>query len=630
MSRQASFLNTIRESPVDALGGSQISLIDHTQTVDRQDGNSDAERTNSEAASASTPGIERTPSQVPLYKKLTSNSLNLPDTVRQQIAKQKYAKYDRDRYDLDDHSEAGSAHAPLEGDVASSAQASYLERSRAKAKGFIKRKRGLGKGKHEQDSALDILYENQRGTFFFGIPRYSSNSLLPSDPKPWQNAQLRTSPVDIRNAQVPDPNWEWVWPSWYVDMSRDVDEEGWEYSFMFKAGFNWHGNHPWMHSFVRRRRWIRMRKRKDTSLHLTKNKAHELTPEYFTIHPKTIRTGDDRESKIRGNDLTRLRLKREEEQDIANVEITDIASLLRVLKRSAVDREKLVAVRKFVTGSGEELYYLSQRMPEIMALFIYQSSRRQLLSELASHHDEAQNELDDLRKHAHADHEDAQNQHDIAVRHAENLLHAVEAADEQVQTLEYWSDVKDMAQHDELPRSDEWRQRINGGKDVNGHPQEAFATKQKASGKMPELHSHPEHSITENDSTTVPSKRSSVWFDSQSQTNTKSPTTEDSSDTELDRYITAAESASEISSPESKGRTKGQRGRDRMISLDGVLEREAVQDKDEHENENHDDAAATRSHNATADRAPELTRTSSALKSTGLEAVPPDAIVGDD
>nr|POE56398.1 meiotically up-regulated gene 65 protein [Quercus suber] len=612
MSRQASFLNTIRESPVDALDGSQISLIDHTKTVDRQDGNSDAERNDSGAVSASTPRIERTPSQTPLYKKLTSNSLNLPDTVRQQIAKQKYAKYDRDRYDLDDASEAGSAHAPLEGELALSTQTSYLERSRAKAKGIMRRKRGLGKGKHENDTALDILYENQRGAFFFGIPRYSSSGLLPSDPKAWQNAQLRTSPVDIRNAQVPDPNWEWVWPSWYVDMSRDVDEEGWEYSFMFKAGFNWHGNHPWMHSFVRRRRWIRLRRRKDTSHHLTKNKAHELTPEYFTIHPKTIRTGNDRESKIRGNEQTRLRLKREEEQDVANADITDIASLLRVLKRSAVDREKLVAVRKFIEGSGEELYYLSQRMPEIMALFIYQSSRRQLLSELASHHDEAQEELDDLRSHAHVDHDDAQDKHDIAVRHAENLLHAVEAADEQVQSLEYWSDVKDMAQQDELLRSGERRQQINGGKDANGHAQKPFATKQSADGKIPELHSHPEHSVKEKDSDLAPSKRSSVWFDTQSRSNVKSPTTEESSDTDLDRYITAAESASELNSPESQGRAKSQRDRDRMVSLDGVMERQASQESP-----------------LDADRASDLTRTSSALTSTSLELVSPDAIDGD-
>jgi hypothetical protein len=40
-----------------------------------------------------------------------------------------------------------------------------------------------------------------------------------------------------------------------------VDEEGWEYSFFFR-GFVWHGTSPWFHSFVRRRRWIRLRRRR--------------------------------------------------------------------------------------------------------------------------------------------------------------------------------------------------------------------------------------------------------------------------------------------------------------------------------------------------------------------------------
>jgi hypothetical protein len=44
-------------------------------------------------------------------------------------------------------------------------------------------------------------------------------------------------------------------------MSRDVDEEGWEYSFFF-GGFHRHGTSAWFNSPVRRRRWIWLRKRR--------------------------------------------------------------------------------------------------------------------------------------------------------------------------------------------------------------------------------------------------------------------------------------------------------------------------------------------------------------------------------
>ena len=109
------------------------------------------------------------------------------------------------------------------------------------------------------DTFINVLYENQRGSFFCGIPLYSSNSLLNFDPAGWQTSPFQDSPMNITNSQLPDPSWEWVWRTWYVDMSYDVDEEGWQYSLSFRTGIAWHGNHPWFHSFVRWRRWLRKR-----------------------------------------------------------------------------------------------------------------------------------------------------------------------------------------------------------------------------------------------------------------------------------------------------------------------------------------------------------------------------------
>ncbi|KAK0891871.1 hypothetical protein LTR91_021507 [Friedmanniomyces endolithicus] len=148
----------------------------------------------------------------PLIKLLTYISLTLQQKVRQQIAKQKYPRYGTD--------------------PATPRQTNYLEHGRAKANKLRERKHtGLGRGKEGQDALIDVLYENQRGSFLFGGPHYSASSLLPSDPRSWLNKDCTTSIVDICNyALVPGPNWEWACRGWSVDISRDVDEAGWEHS----------------------------------------------------------------------------------------------------------------------------------------------------------------------------------------------------------------------------------------------------------------------------------------------------------------------------------------------------------------------------------------------------------------
>ena len=550
MSDPSSVLESISEVPTaDAIKAEhQISLIDEERSAEEPQ---DAEPDDSEpTATASTPG----PS--PLTKKLTSGSVQ--QSLKREWTRKKYAKYNRDRYDVDAPPDEDMANQPGQGEAASAQQTSYLERGRAKAKAILKRKRTLGQGKDEPDNVIDILYENQRGVFFFGIPKYSSSGLLPSDPAAWQNPQFRTSPVDIRNAQVPDPSWEWVWKSWYVDMSRDVDEEGWEYSFKFTGGFGWHGNHPWFHSFVRRRRWLRLRRRKDPKHH-TREKAHELTAEYFTIHPKTLRSGSEDRSRAGSSEMARLKEKLDEEpEDVEKMDIEDIASLMQALKKAAVDREKLVAVRKFVNAAGDELYYLSERMPDIMNLFVFQSSRRQLLVDLLRRFDEVHKRKESLVEHRHED-DSTQKEHDTATRHAENLMNAVKAADEQVKKLEYWSDIKGMAQKGETLEESEgghwdrskWQGLSSPTSTAQDHPKDAFTSLQAASEGAHELHKHPEHV---KDDSKAPSKKSSVWFE----------TKESSEDTGA--YSTAAESTSELP-------RKG-KGKERASNLDGVDESE--------------------------------------------------------
>ncbi|EMC92545.1 hypothetical protein BAUCODRAFT_38615 [Baudoinia panamericana UAMH 10762] len=589
----STFNNLLRDIPnTDNLKAEhEIKLLDKTRpsdSQDRVDEEEDAERNDSVPTDAGPATLE------PLIKRMTNNSINLPESIRQQIAKQKYARYGKDRY-TDNSTEAGDATqlngegaSSQAGEAASTAQQNRLERNLAYARNILKRRRAVLRGAEKEDTVIDILYENQRGSFLFGVPRYSSASLLPSDPKPWQNAQFRTSPVDIRNAQVPDPSWEWVWKSWYVDMSRDVDEEGWEYSWVFRTGNwggVWHGNHPWFHSFARRRRWLRMRRRKH-STRKTREAGHELNADYFTIHPKTLKPLSDVSDPAKRARLARMHAEMEDEPDVEKIDITDIGSLIRILRKASVDRERLVAVRRFVDGGGEELYYLGQRMPEIMSLFVYQSSRRQLLSNLVAHHETAHEQQQDLASHDHdKDTEEKQKKHADAVRRADNLHAAVQAAESQVKHLEYWSDIRDMAEHDQL-HDDELMTEV--GKE--GHLHDSFMYKQSASEGAHELHRHAEHS-----NSVAPSKRSSKFFDAptsppSARTSQKQPSSQhlgrspgngsETSD-ELDRYTTAAESvggesdyagSSKVFSPAQKGKEKATR----LSNLDGMMEEEPV------------------------------------------------------
>ncbi|PWN22473.1 hypothetical protein BCV69DRAFT_276399 [Microstroma glucosiphilum] len=79
----------------------------------------------------------------------------------------------------------------------------------------------------------DVLYENQRGLLFFGIPKFSARVLMQWDPAPWTDRKFQNSPYNIVNAQLPDTRWDWVYPEWLIDMSGDVDESGWQYSGSF-------------------------------------------------------------------------------------------------------------------------------------------------------------------------------------------------------------------------------------------------------------------------------------------------------------------------------------------------------------------------------------------------------------
>jgi hypothetical protein len=208
------------------------------------------------------------------------------------------------------------------------------------------------------DSHIDILYENQRGWFVFGIPLFSSKALwnLKVDPAPWVDANFKPSAVNITNAQVPDPSWVWDWKSWYVDMSLDVDEEGWQYSLLFK-GSPWHGNHPWFHSFVRRRRWLRKRVKQKIPLKTKDTVRERLFGDRFSVGGTTL---------FRTDTPGTMSVLDSSGQASVDEEVRDTATLMRKLKAAAIDREKIVIINRFIVDGGEELHYLAEQVRTVL------------------------------------------------------------------------------------------------------------------------------------------------------------------------------------------------------------------------------------------------------------------------
>ncbi len=327
-------------------------------------------------------------------------------------------------------------------------------RGRPTSKQISTRTNSKHKRKHTDcETAIDVLYENQRGGFLCGFPLFSSKALGLLDHAPWTNIAFKPSATSINNAQPPDPSWEWAWPEWRINHDpalqgigkKSQDEDGWEYSFMFTKGkCSWHGP-TWYNSFVRRRAWIRTRvKKHDGSV--PQEEGHGLAADYFTIHSQRMRLE-------RTPSPSKFGSKHESTRDgseaVDRDDIRDIQHLIAALHDSRIDREKMEVIENFVLNSGDDLFYLGKRMKDVMGMFIFQASRRVLLAHLVKTLD---GETERLRRksaslppdHKATDEEIAEKER--ADKRISNLMIAVRAADEEVKRLEYWSDIKEIAE----------------------------------------------------------------------------------------------------------------------------------------------------------------------------------------
>lgn len=320
---------------------------------------------------------------------------------------------------------------------------------------------GSSRRRGEPTTSIDILYENQRGAFFLcclpyykGLPLFSGKALGNLDPSPWENKEHNTSLTTTLNTPCPNPAWEWVWKDWKINRTEYGDDDGWEYSFMFSNRFSWHGP-SWWKSFVRRRAWIRKRAMK--KLKLDGNAEHILDDDYFTVEP-VLQRSRSRASSGHGSTKNRYSMSQLASQNMSEdtilEDIYEMRALIDFLRAARIDRHKLEAVENFIHNGGDELYLLQDRMHDIMAMFIFQASRRLLLAYLLKTLDEVTAEHEkhlkdiqepDVSESCFLDAKKVEEQKSEPQRKIESLAAAVKHAEEEVRRLEFWSDVRDMA-----------------------------------------------------------------------------------------------------------------------------------------------------------------------------------------
>ncbi|KLU88477.1 hypothetical protein MAPG_07463 [Magnaporthiopsis poae ATCC 64411] len=298
----------------------------------------------------------------------------------------------------------------------------------------------------EVESAIDILYENERGALCCGYPLFASRALGNLDPPAWTNVAHKPSPTDIRTAQVPDPSWDWAWPEWRINHDEQgcTDKDGWEYSFAFHNKFSWHGP-KWWNSFVRRRAWTRRRVKKDQI-----RQAHGgglLQPEYFTVRSSAERarrssaelsgpgSGSKRGSIISASVASQATGGAGGEK----ADIRDVEELLAALRACRIDREKIETLENYLeNGDEDDLANLEGKMSEVMGFFVFQTSRRLLVARLTELHDQAQLQAKQQKG------DTSGSSRAAALERA--LAAALGRADEEIKRLEYWSDVKEVAE----------------------------------------------------------------------------------------------------------------------------------------------------------------------------------------
>lgn len=439
----------------------EIRLIDHTQPTIIT-----ATRSRSHSASESSRRDSLSPPDEHSARRHSDDVLRKKLSLREELARRRYAKpkYQDRRLGDDLNEDQSQKGGVVVGNIISGGgdAASDDGRPETGESSELQRK----STQVEQGSAVDVLYENERGGFLCGMPLFSSKALGAADAPPWTNIAQKASATDIKTAQVPDPSWEWAWPEWRIYHFEKTSPDGWEYSFMFskkRVKFSWHGP-TWYNSFVRRRAWIRKRVKKGSGYQM--QEAHKLNSDYFTVGPSISHSrSPSKAPSVNSRYSTAQLAKRDMEEETTKEDIRDIGSLMKALKESRIDRERMEAVENFIRNGDDELYYLKDHMSEIMFQFIFQASRRLLLAHLSQICKDASEQREQRTR-------DGEEQSAADARRIANLEAAIRAADEQVKRLEFWSDIKELVGQGDVggavDKSQGWNEKKWAGLDDSG------------------------------------------------------------------------------------------------------------------------------------------------------------------
>ncbi|KAI8376065.1 uncharacterized protein BYT42DRAFT_546794 [Radiomyces spectabilis] len=213
---------------------------------------------------------------------------------------------------------------------------------------------------HTRDEYVyDILYECQRG-------------LLQFDPSPWCDADMRYTPMDPKTYQLPDPTWEWVSKDWMVDMTDDVDEDlkmtygaGWQYALKFH-GAAWHGNYKHFRSFVRRRRWIRLRHRIQPQQNTQQQQQQPETDKSITSVPTRTLVSVDRSEESCSSSHDDIHTREQQ--------------LFERMHQCRLDRERWDILQKELSSAGPDFEDLIlHKARDYMAIFDFENYKQKFI-----------------------------------------------------------------------------------------------------------------------------------------------------------------------------------------------------------------------------------------------------------
>lgn len=206
-----------------------------------------------------------------------------------------------------------------------------------------------------EDYVMEYQIESERGILVMGSRLFTENALMPLDPAHYSSLDGEALGSALTDYEIPDESWVWLWSRWYVDMTADVDDHGWCYSWRFRSR-HWRGHHRILRSFVRQRMWKRPRIKRAALARLLAAQERDPLRDAGADGPE-----DDALLDAAAEPFQQVR-----------------AELLRALEPCRNDREKVDAILKYMEEHPGEADFFSQSRDFLMGTLMFPVSRKAL------------------------------------------------------------------------------------------------------------------------------------------------------------------------------------------------------------------------------------------------------------